>query len=627
VLATPEGRWQRGVRWLRRHRWGVAAGAMVFAALSVGLVAAVWQMKQAREQSRTAQAALAFMDEVFLANSIYQANPSKARAVTARELLDVGARRIETELADAPEAKLRMLKTMARMYRQLALSEEEASLARQRVALARSLHGDRHDERVDALLDLARATVSGPHKAEGLQALHEAAAVLDARGERDSLRRGTAELLAASDLLETDPLAALQRFDQALAILRRYPQSEELVDALSSKADAHGALRQSKPAQEVLLEGLALLPPGSARTATFHARLCLTQLSLNDPLNAETHCREALDTARRHLGADSPTTLENASMMAVFYMRSSRLAQTIALLENMLPMAVAAGEHDGHMQETQTRILLADAYLLHGRMEDSLRVARAAATLTNGRATLVEFRLRVLEVEARGLIEAGHFAEALSALHEADQLRQQRGRIDGPVYNTHLFARVHWMLAQGRGDEAAALAARFRVPADAAARPVAPEALERDSLRAESELARHRLDEAMSIAADVRERIAKSVSPPLLALWEQRMELVNGVARLEAQQPDRARVHLEHAIALAAKTLDANSPQLADMQAWLGLALVSGGHAEPAMALLDKARAVHAAHVELGPQHKDVLRRLESALESRRPAALRAKAR
>jgi serine/threonine-protein kinase len=64
-----------------------------------------------------------------------------ARGPHASELLDEGAARIERALDDAPEAKLRVLATLAQMYLDIGELEHSAQLRERRVRLAETRWG------------------------------------------------------------------------------------------------------------------------------------------------------------------------------------------------------------------------------------------------------------------------------------------------------------------------------------------------------------------------------------------------------------------------------------------------------------------------------------------------------
>jgi serine/threonine-protein kinase len=139
VQARADSLGYRATRFVFRHRLGVAAAAAVFFSLFSGLGLAVLLAQEARTQAQTSAASEAFMVGLFDANSSDQADPARAQFTTARELLDLGAKRIPNSLNDEPEAKLRQLTTLVKLYEQLALPEPALALRQELVRLRQQL--------------------------------------------------------------------------------------------------------------------------------------------------------------------------------------------------------------------------------------------------------------------------------------------------------------------------------------------------------------------------------------------------------------------------------------------------------------------------------------------------------
>ena len=112
----------------------------------VGLGAALTQTQLAKREARTAAAVQAFLQDIFKASSSDQADPIKSRQLTARELLDVGAKKIDTALADEPAAQSQVLGTLAEMYTQLRASDQAVELLRKRVEVIKKVHGPVHPD-------------------------------------------------------------------------------------------------------------------------------------------------------------------------------------------------------------------------------------------------------------------------------------------------------------------------------------------------------------------------------------------------------------------------------------------------------------------------------------------------
>ncbi len=102
----------RVARFLRRHRWGVSATAAVIVAMAAGLVIAAWQAQEAREQaaraiaeSQRAEQVSSFLAELFGVND---PDINRGERITARQLLERGVERIDSELDGQPALQAEM---------------------------------------------------------------------------------------------------------------------------------------------------------------------------------------------------------------------------------------------------------------------------------------------------------------------------------------------------------------------------------------------------------------------------------------------------------------------------------------------------------------------------------------
>jgi eukaryotic-like serine/threonine-protein kinase len=119
----------RAGKFLRRHAWGAATTLGVV--LAIGGLVVFYTMRLAQERDRLARAN-ATSEEVsaFLVGLFEDANPSLARPdVTARQVLEDGATRIERLRAAQPLVAARLMITMSRAYAGLGLYDRSQQLA------------------------------------------------------------------------------------------------------------------------------------------------------------------------------------------------------------------------------------------------------------------------------------------------------------------------------------------------------------------------------------------------------------------------------------------------------------------------------------------------------------------
>ena len=152
----------RALKFVRRHRWGTAAAALIAAlALSLAGSLALGSARTAQERDRATQVASLLVDLFEIA----EPGERRGSSITARELLDQGTDRVLHRLGGQPETQGAMLTTLGRLYVQLGLYDRAVEVLRESVAVERR-RGENHPDLVLALRGLGRALALGGRFAE-----------------------------------------------------------------------------------------------------------------------------------------------------------------------------------------------------------------------------------------------------------------------------------------------------------------------------------------------------------------------------------------------------------------------------------------------------------------------------
>ncbi|HEX8299494.1 MAG TPA: serine/threonine-protein kinase [Rubricoccaceae bacterium] len=207
-------------RFVRRHRWAIAAAtAVVVALVSVAVLVSVQNRRVTRERDRAEQVA-SVLESVFL--DIDPGGPGGA-STTLRDVLDAGAGRIDT-LDAQPAVQARLLDVVARVYRALADYDRALPLHRAAVAAATRAHGAEAPETLMARHHLAYLLdqMGRPADAERIYR-----AVLDARrrsGDPDGLVESLSDLsMLVQGAGRGAEAAALAQ--EGLRVLDRHPDA------------------------------------------------------------------------------------------------------------------------------------------------------------------------------------------------------------------------------------------------------------------------------------------------------------------------------------------------------------------------------------------------------------------
>ena len=268
VLARPAGVAYRARKFVRRHRAAVAgalAATLLLAAFGVAMAAqsrrvAAERDTAARERDR-AEAVSAFIASLFEASD---PDRSKGEKVSARQLLDQGRQRLDSELVDQPQTRATLLYTIGRVYARLELNDaaesalrealkiQEHATGRDRAGYADSLYElsrlgarvDRYEDQrlIDVVLRIRRE-VFGPEHASVARAIASQGVAAEGSqpAEAERLYR---EAIAMAGRVNSLSDQGLMKVNLAGLLVRqsRHPEAIEMLrDAIAQLTRIHGA--------------------------------------------------------------------------------------------------------------------------------------------------------------------------------------------------------------------------------------------------------------------------------------------------------------------------------------------------------------------------------------------------
>jgi|SRR5947209_5628968 len=143
----------RAKKFVRRNWVGVAAAGVIVLSLMGGMVATLWQAREARAQASAAQTEKAKAESInaFLAKMLKYSNPlvavpgTNGSATTMQDVLDEAAKRLETgEFANQPEVRAELEKIIADSYYGQGKQELYLQHLKEYVRLQKSLNREDH---------------------------------------------------------------------------------------------------------------------------------------------------------------------------------------------------------------------------------------------------------------------------------------------------------------------------------------------------------------------------------------------------------------------------------------------------------------------------------------------------
>jgi len=421
---------RRALETARRRRRIAAVIAAVGVLFAAGMGLQARRVAQEAERANREAAAAARVTE-FLIDLFKVSNPSESTgsAVTARELLDRGAERLDSELADQPVLRARMLDAIGTVYVQLGLYDSGGRLLDDALALRRRELGDTAPETLDSRADLANLAELRGELETAERAYREAFAALEANGldatpTAVKVRSGLANVLAegaryddavaeseraialavrvhgerASEVARAlTPLAYVHfktgRYREAADVLRRVLAIEEalhgadskpVADALNNLAVQLREIGDLEEARALYERSLAIqervLPPNHPDLASLFNNLAHIWQDRDEPAKAEPWFAKALDVRLAALGERHPQTALSLNNLGYCLWMLDRRDEAEALWRRALAAREAIyGPDHPEVAVTLTNLGLLD--LARGRVAEARRTLERALAM------------------------------------------------------------------------------------------------------------------------------------------------------------------------------------------------------------------------------------------------------
>lgn len=351
VLARGDHFSYLAAKFLRRHRLAAISGTLVAAAILVGSGLALSQALRAQREAEHAQEVERYLIEIF-----EKADPSQGlgERLSARQLLDEGARRLGDELAQRPVSRARLQDALARSYRGIGAYPQAKTLAEAALADLQEVGEPLMRERVRLTLVEIAASAGD---LVGARAHLAPAMVWLEQNEPGSLDQARAlAALSSVALQEGDAEAALAAELQAQQIVRQElgDASSETCERLQAVASVYGALGrldEGVAALEQALERHEAAGRGASPQAAFaHTALADLYDTRGEAVAAEKHFTLALALQQRAYGDQHPEIAQTLLKYGFFLIQRKRfdlaeasLRQAVAILEPLDHYDVAAG--------------------------------------------------------------------------------------------------------------------------------------------------------------------------------------------------------------------------------------------------------------------------------------------
>ncbi|MCA9751592.1 MAG: tetratricopeptide repeat protein, partial [Gemmatimonadetes bacterium] len=495
VLAAAPTTLERLRKYARRHRAPVLAAGLVTLALAaggvttaVGFARAVRAEHRARLEAETSQQVADFLVELF-----ETASPEKSEAVSVREVLQQGTRRMEAGFRGDARVRARLLTTLGQSNLSLGLrdegvrllrealttvenmeSPEPALLAEQTRALAHGYLTTGRTDSVDTMLDQALALAEKGRAPAGVRAAclldrgswfaklgdtasadsvyTEALAVLRTETPPDSVRLMYAQIArgvnaARSFRLDDAERDCLTALDLAKALERpaRVIESHRLLAWIyNAKADIDRAVLHGEEGARLARK---LYDPNNPSLAAALTGLAQAHTARNDAPAAEKVYEEVVRIYRERNVPDALAHALNSA--AVLYLADGKEGDAIVNLEEAVSIRDRLYGRD-NIRTAETRMNLGHAFARAGRYREADDVFRDVVPLLEREDSSGDFLRWALSGWGVVCRDEGRLAQADSLFARAAALCDTTDAADQSVAGVNL---VEWADLKSRRHE------------------------------------------------------------------------------------------------------------------------------------------------------------------------------
>jgi serine/threonine-protein kinase len=449
----------RSTKFVRRHKTAVAA-AVIFVLTLAGFGGAMAMLARRADLARTAaQREADFLSNVFLASTPEEA---AGRTVTARELLDRGAARIDRDLAGSPEMRAEMLQKIGMAYRRLGLQDKALDFAQRALDLKKQLYGPRNIETATALDELGEVYRDGGDFTRAEPLLAQALSIRETQLKADNPLIAESLANLGECLYLEDKVAEAEGMLRKSIALHRRSRNPEVVGPDIYLAQVLERKGSETEAIELLREAAAVEKQQPGEMSRDYA-LALHNLGgalikIGAFVEAETITREAFEIRRKVRATDQELlySLNNLTYIAVeegnpsaaeTYSREA-VATALRLYGETHPRVAIVYRNQGEVRE-----LLGDykgAEVSHRKALDLLTRLKQSEGSTAATVLLSYAELR---------LDRGDFAGAENFAREAQRISENMDGSDSPPVANAL---IEIALARELACDAAAAEPLFR---------------------------------------------------------------------------------------------------------------------------------------------------------------------
>ena len=399
----------------------------------------------------------------FLVDLFKFSDPTKSRGneLKARDLLDTGARHIDTALTAQPATRAVLLETIGEVYGSLGLNTEAADTLQKSLDARIKLYGVDNDEVAETLAQLGEVRISQGEYAAASNLLEQAVQIQQRLHGVNAVEQATALRLLSKVSLELGDFPSTEHnLLRTLALYDTHDQYHSLNKALAlaNLGDLRANQYRDAEAEALFRAALAITAPALGND---HPRVTELHINLADALESQGKYSEAqplfeaaLSEKRRVLGNEHPQTIDALENYGSFLRRKGDYAPAQIIMTEALQANIKIrGESNMLVGYDRVNLGLLD----YDRGEYAPAEIKFRAALTNYAHSLPAKHAYIAGAQmslGRALMHQGKLPEAIAILNQSIAMFVDTLGTDNPVTYRARAALGITLVAAQRYDEA-----------------------------------------------------------------------------------------------------------------------------------------------------------------------------
>jgi tetratricopeptide (TPR) repeat protein len=344
ILARADTAGYRIRKFVGRHPAGVVLASSLVLLLAAAAGRERLLRQRAETEARKAKEVGDYIVSVFDVADPFAVERQNGKDVTARALLQQGARRVDSTLAGQPEVQAQLRSVFGRAYTSLGLFDPAVTLLRQALAQHQALYGQPNLTVAEDMERLGDALTQQDKFKEAEPLLREALAQKRLLGGSNEATAQTLDRLATLYQRRSEYAAAEPLFREALTIRRRLFGDTatvvgESLNNLGVLLFEKGEYDQAEPVyREAISNYLRRLGEDHPLTAEAMQNLAGTLDRRGKSAEAESLYRRALAAKRKTLGNAHPSVTINLNNLGELLITQNRLNEAEPLIREALAL-------------------------------------------------------------------------------------------------------------------------------------------------------------------------------------------------------------------------------------------------------------------------------------------------